>query len=139
MFISLLLCHFALWAASSCLFLFRWCGWVHAVEVAFESIQVRGPKPTVLLDPGSGVFEWPGIQAAGTPLRLAAAQDQSGALKHLQMLRDRGHGHLEWFSEFGHRGLAQSQPGQDGASSGVGECGESRAEQVLHVINQSVK
>src|SRR5207302_4024786 len=35
------------WSSSSCL-PFRWCGSIHAVEVAFESIDVSGPEPAEL-------------------------------------------------------------------------------------------
>src|SRR5580700_6985830 len=49
---------------------FRWCGWMHAVEVAFERIHVSGPEPAELRQPGVHLLEWFRSQPVETTLRV---------------------------------------------------------------------
>lgn len=113
---------------------------MHAVEMALEGIDVRRPEAAVLVDPGGGVFEGAGVEAAGPPLRFATARDQAGAFQHLEVFGDGRHRHLEGPGEFGHRSLAEREPAQDGAARGIGKGGECGAQLILHgEQNQSVK
>ena len=126
---------FAGWASSfSACLRSLWCWRVHAVQVPFESVHVGGPKTAVILDPTGRLLERGGFQAAGAPLRLAAADDETGALQDFEVLGDGGHGHLERLGEFSDGGFAKRQPSQDGAASGIGEGGEGGGEVILHLL-----
>src|SRR5213079_2482376 len=52
---------------SPCLAL-RWCGLVHAVEVALERIDTLGPEPAELIQPVINLLEWLWLQAIQTAL-----------------------------------------------------------------------
>src|SRR5262245_25694439 len=57
-------------------------------QVVFESVETLFPEAAVLIEPVVHVLEARGLQAAGAPLRVAAAGDEPGALEHLEMLGD---------------------------------------------------
>src|SRR5207245_8454315 len=90
-------------------------------QIALEAVEALVPEAAIMLDPVGDLLQRARLQPAGPPLRLAAARDQAGALQHLEMLRDAGKAHVEGLGELGHRGLAQSEPCQDGAPRRIGE------------------
>ena len=59
------------------------------LEVVIESIEGLFPEAAVVFEPVRDRPEWPRREAAGPPLRFAAARDQIGAFQHLQVLRNR--------------------------------------------------
>src|SRR5271156_2864172 len=88
---------FAVWAASffRCL-AFRWCcaflcRWIHAVEVAFESIQMSGPEPPERSQPGIRLLKWLRFQPVETALSVHRGFHETGLSQHTQVL---GHGRL---------------------------------------------
>src|SRR6516162_1637222 len=97
-------------------------------EIFVEAIKAFFPEATVVLEPLGGVLEWPRLNPAGPPLRLAAARDQPGAFQHLQVLGDGGKTHRKGLGELADRGLACGQPCQDRAPGRIGERRVSGAE-----------
>src|SRR5258708_4763254 len=84
---------FALWAARRLFFdlRFRWCQWMHAIEVTFESIQVSGPEPAELRQPGIHLLKRSRFQPVETALRVHRGFHETGVAQHSQVL---GHGRL---------------------------------------------
>jgi hypothetical protein len=59
---------------------------IHAVEVAFESIQVSGPEPTELSQPGIQLLKWFRFQPVETALCVHGGFDETGVAQHSQVL-----------------------------------------------------
>jgi len=83
-----------------------------------------------MVDPIGYVFEWLGLKLTGTPLGVAAANDQVSTLKDFQMLGDGGKADVERRSKLSDGSIAGRETGEDSAAGGVGECGESCGEGV---------
>src|SRR5215472_18020384 len=49
---------------------FRWCGWLHAVQIALERIDMCGPEPSERRQPRLHLLKWFGFQAVETALCL---------------------------------------------------------------------
>jgi hypothetical protein len=64
---------------------------IHAVEVAFESIDVSGPEPAELSQPSIDLLKWFRFQAVETALGIHRGFDETGVAQHAQVL---GHGRL---------------------------------------------
>src|SRR5687767_9776377 len=62
-------------------------------QIVVETIEALLPEAAIVLQPLVHGLERLHLDAAGPPLRLTAARDQSGALQNLQMLGDRRHAH----------------------------------------------
>src|SRR5580704_18330758 len=90
-------------------------------QIDVEAVETLVEKAAVVFQPFVDAFERLRLDAAGPPLRRAAAGDQAGAFQHLEMLRNRRKAHGEGFCQLRYRGLAQSQARQDGAPGGVGK------------------
>src|SRR5215207_5018868 len=99
-------------------------------QVVVEPVEALVEEAAVVLEPAVDALQSLGIEAAGTPLRLAAAGDEAGALQHLQMLRDGGQAHAERLRELRDGRLAEAEPRQDGAPGRDGQRREGRAEAV---------
>src|SRR5215467_12509189 len=99
-------------------------------QILLEPVETLHPQSAVALEPVVHLLESPWFNATGPPLRLAAANDEAGALQHLQMLGHSREAHLEGLRQLGDRGLTQRQPRQDGPPRRVGEGRESGAETV---------
>src|SRR5262245_61567 len=97
-------------------------------QVRVEAVEALLPEAPVEGRPVGDVLEGRRLQPARTPLRLAAAGDQSGALEHLQVLRDRRHAHVERLGELGDGRLARREPRENGAARRVRERRKRRAE-----------
>src|SRR2546422_5470345 len=65
------------------------------IEQRVEALVVPLPQPAVALQPLGGFPQALGLEAAGPPLRVAAARNQAGPLQDLQVLRDGGLAHRE--------------------------------------------
>jgi hypothetical protein len=59
---------------------------IHAIEVAFESVDVSGPEPSELSQPGIDLLKWSRLQPIKTALRVNPAFDESGLAQHSQVL-----------------------------------------------------
>ena len=59
---------------------------IHAVEVAFESIQVSGPEPAELSQPGIQLLKWFRFQPVETALCVYRGFHEAGLAQHAQVL-----------------------------------------------------
>src|SRR5947209_19696484 len=79
------------------------CWPIHAVEVAFESIDVSGPEPAERSQPRIHLLKWFRLQTIETALRIHRGFDETRVAQHTQAL---GHGrlrHAKLTLEFPHR------------------------------------
>jgi hypothetical protein len=74
-----------------------------------------------------------GLHARGAPLRFPPARDQTRALEHLQVPRNRGQTDRERLGDLVDGGLALGQVREDRAPRGVGKRGE-RAGEVVGLL-----
>src|SRR4029077_13438521 len=70
---------------------FRWCFLIpavviHAVEVAFESIQVSGPEPAERSQPGIHLLKWFRFQPVETALGVHRGFHETGVSQHSEVL-----------------------------------------------------
>src|SRR5688572_25542840 len=72
-------------------------------QIVTQAIEPRIPEPAVILEPVCNLAQWVRLEPARTPLRRAAARDQSGALQHLEMLRNPRKAHVERLGQLGDR------------------------------------
>src|SRR5581483_4296559 len=112
------------------LFLRRLLLGLELAQIGVEAVEALLPEPAIALEPFVDFLERQRLDAAGPPLRLAAAADQPGALEHLEMLGDGGAADVEWRGELGDRGLPQRQAGEDRPARGVGQRGEGVAKAI---------
>jgi len=59
---------------------------LHAVEVAFERIEVSGPKPTERSQPGIHLVKWFRFQSVETTLCVHGGFHETGLSQHSQVL-----------------------------------------------------
>ena len=59
---------------------------IHAVEVAFESIQVSGPELAELIQPGIQLLKWLWPQPVEAALRVHRGFHETGLAQHSQVL-----------------------------------------------------
>src|SRR6266850_5888283 len=76
------------------------------LDVVVQSIESLLPDDAIALDPRVDLLEWAGLERRRPPLRLLATRHEARALEHLQVLADRGEGHVERLRELGHRRAA---------------------------------
>src|SRR5229473_4802700 len=84
----------------------------HTVEVAFESIQVSGPEPAELSQPGIHLLKWFRFQSVETALCVHRGFHETGIAQHAQVL---GHGrlrHTKLTLDLSHRLLGRNQEAQ---------------------------
>src|SRR5437868_5384837 len=89
------------------------------LQVLVQSIEPLLPHDAIPLDPLIDFLEWARRERRRSPLRLAAARHEPGALEHLEVLADRGKAHLERLGELGHRRAALQKTREDRASCGI--------------------
>src|SRR5262245_62540926 len=80
-------------------------------QVIVQAIETLLPETAIAFQPVVHLLQRTRFDAAGPPLRLAPAQDQAGALQHLEMLGDGGKAHVEGFGEPSHRGFGGGNMG----------------------------
>jgi hypothetical protein len=59
---------------------------IHSIKVAFESIQVSGPEPAELSQPGIDLMKWFRFQAVETALCLHRGFYETGVAQDSQVL-----------------------------------------------------
>jgi hypothetical protein len=82
-------------------------------KVVVESGIARVPESLELTGPFGNVTQRCRVQGSGTPLGLAAALDETGALQDAKVLGDRGTAHLEGRRDLLDRRRAAGEPMQD--------------------------
>jgi len=78
-------------------------GLMHAVEVAFERIQVSGPEPAERSQPGVHLLQWLRFQPVETALCVDSRFYETGVAQHSQMLRYGRLRHPKLALDFAHR------------------------------------
>ena len=91
------------------------------VEILIQPVVALLPEAAIGLGPLGDVFQRLGPQAAGAPLSVAAARDESGTLENVEVLRDRRLRDRERCGELGNGGLTRGEPGEDRPPGRVGE------------------
>jgi hypothetical protein len=96
-------------------------GLVHAIEMAFESIDVHRPEATELGEPGVELLEWSGLQPIEAPLCVDGRFDEAGVAKDTEVLGDGRLRHTELTLDLANRLLVESQEAEDRATVGLGD------------------
>ena len=86
---------------------------MHAVEVAFESIDVSGPEAAELSQPGIDLLKWSGFKPVETSLRVYRGFDESSIAQHAQMLGDGRLRHPKLALDLSHGLLGGDEEAQD--------------------------
>src|SRR6516164_1727841 len=94
------------------------------LQIGIQAVEALVEKAPVMIEPIVDVLQCARFDTAGPPLRLAPARDQASALQHFEVFGNRRKAHREWLGELGHRGLTQSEPGQNRPAGRIGERGE---------------
>ena|SRR5580692_8033335 len=85
---------------------------IHAVEVAFESIHVSGPKPTELSQPDIHLLKWLRLQSVQTALRVHRGFHETSISQHSKMLRHGRLRHSKLMLDLSNRLLRRNQETQ---------------------------
>jgi len=85
---------------------------MHAIEVAFESIDVNRPEPAELGQPGIHLPKWFRFQPVQTTLRVHRGFHKTGVAQDPQVLRDSWLRHTKLALDLSHRLLGQDQEAQ---------------------------
>src|SRR6185295_17813978 len=88
-------------------------------QIVVQAIEALFPEATVALEPVGGVLQGRRVEAAGTPLSIATARHEAGALQHLQVLRDGGQAHVEGVGQLRDRRLTGAEAGEDRPPRGI--------------------
>src|SRR5262245_51816842 len=94
---------------------------LYLLQIFLQPVEALFPEMAVVLEPIGRFLERHGIETAGSPLGLAAADDQAGAFQHLQVLGDRRAGYVEGLCQFGNRSRSERQPSENGPAGRIGE------------------
>src|ERR1700716_3856178 len=94
------------------------------VEICIEALEALFPVAAIALGPLHHLLQRSGPQPAGPGLRLAATNDESGTLQHLQVLGDRRLAHVEGFRELHHAPLPGGASRQAPAPRPVSQTGK---------------
>src|SRR3981189_3565978 len=104
-------------------------------EICIEALEALLPVAPIAPGPFRHLLQRSGPQPAGPGLRLAAANDESGTLQHLQVLGDRRLPHVEGLRELHPSRLPGGKPREDRAPRGVSQSGKGRVEVACsHVV-----
>src|SRR5579859_11078 len=87
-----------------------------AVEVAFESIEVSGPEPAELVEPGIHLLKWSRPQPVETALCVHCRLHEAGLAQYSQMLRHGRLRHMKLTLDLSHRLFGRGQKAQDRAA-----------------------
>src|SRR5262249_22466656 len=104
-------------------FLWRW-SLVHAIEMALERVDMRGPEAAEPSEPFVNFHEGLRSNAVEASLRIDARLDESGLPKHAQMFGDRGLRHSKPLLDLLHGPLRGREQAQDGPTVRLGDDGE---------------
>src|SRR5213594_3367167 len=100
------------------------------LQKVVQAIEALLPEASVVFEPVRSVLERTRPEPAGSPLGLAAARDQAGALQHLEVLGDGGKAHLEGLGQLRDPGLARAEASKDRAPGGIGQGREGDVEAI---------
>src|SRR6266481_7658121 len=121
-------------ASSSPGLLFRLRYLLHAVEVAFESIQVSGPEPAKLLQPGIQLLKWFRSQPVETALCVHRGFYETGLAQHSQVFCHGRLRHTKLTLDLSNRLLGRDQEAQDRAAVRLRNDVEDRFH-ALHILH----
>ena len=107
---------------------------MHAVEVPFESIDVRGPEPAELRQPRIHLSKRFWLQPVETALCVHRRFDETGVAQHAQVFGDRRLRHTKFTLDFSHRLLRRDQEAQDRAPVRLGNDFEGRFHGFIYSI-----
>src|SRR5215470_9699151 len=93
-------------------------------EIAVEPAEAALPVTAVMLGPPCYLAQRLSLQTARTRRSAPAANDEPGALQHLQVLGDRRLAHCEGRRELHHARLTAREAGKNGTARRVGERGK---------------
>src|SRR5690348_318010 len=99
-------------------------------QKVLEPVEALLPLSAELLEVGVRLLERLGLERARAQLAVSRSNDESGPLQHVQVLRDRRLGHVEWGDELADRVWSFAEALQYGPSRGIGEGTENGAEVV---------
>ena len=99
---------------------------IQKIKVAFESIDVRGPEPAELSQPGIHLLKRFRLQAVETALCVHRGFDETGVAQHAQMLGHRRLRHAKPALDLSHRLWGREQEAQDRAAIRLGNDFERR-------------
>src|SRR4030088_1330210 len=99
-------------------------------EMVVQTIEAQLPELAVAPHPVGGLLEALCLQSARSPLRVAAAGDEAGALENLQVFRDRGKRHIERLRQLRDRRVALGEAGEDRTPSRIRESTKGHAQVV---------
>ena len=89
---------------------------IHAIEVAFESIDVSGPEPAELSQPGVHLLKWFRFQPVETALSVHGGLHEASVAQDPQVLGDSRLRHTELTLDLSHRLLGRGQEAEYGPS-----------------------
>ena len=93
---------------------------IHAVEMAFERINVSGPESTKRRQPGVDFFEWFRLQPVETALCVDRGFDETGLAQHAQVFRHRRLRHRQLIFDVPDRLFGRDEETQDRAAARLG-------------------
>ena len=108
---------------------------LHLLEVIVQACKLPFPEAAKGLDPVSDILERNRDKPAWTPLRVAPAHYQAGALQHVQVLGDRGLAQGEGLHEFRYIRFSSRETSEDSASCGIPKRAEGQVKAVRVLIN----
>src|SRR5215470_2386751 len=109
---------------------------MHAVEVTLERIQVRGPDPAELRQPGVDLLKRLGLEPIETALRIHRGLHETGLAQDSQVLRHGWLRHPEPALDVSHRTFGRGQEAQDRAPVRLGNDGECGFHDLVYSIRR---
>jgi hypothetical protein len=103
----------------------------HDFRLIFHSVGAFHPKSSIALDPGIHFDQGLDAQTARPSLRRAAARDEAGALKDVEVAGESGSADSERPGQLVYGSFAILEPSQDAAANRMGE-GRKGSIEVLH-------
>jgi hypothetical protein len=93
---------------------------MHAIEMAFERVEMSGPEVAELSQPVNDLMKRLRSQPVEAALGVHGGFDEAGLAQHAQVLGDGRLRHAKLTLNLSHRLLGGEQKAQDGAAVGLG-------------------
>ena len=106
-------------------------GLIHAIEMAFESVDVSRPETAELGEPGIELLKRSGLEPVEAALCVNGRFDEAGVAKHAQMLGNGRLRHAEFALDLTDGLLGRGEQSEDRATVGLGD----DLECVFHDLN----
>ena len=100
---------------------FRGEGLIHAIEMAFESIDVSRPETAELVEPGIELLKRSGLEPVKAALRVDGGFDETGVAKDAKVLGDGRLRHAEFALDLADGLLVEGEKSEDRATVGLGD------------------